>query len=245
MLIERQIKQYRILNEWFQSPLGNAVAFEFNKVLSLVAQDIKGETLLQIGNCGDNPWLKMLHFTHCWTASPIAVASTNRIETRLQHLPFQRNSLDCVLAPLSIEPFGNNFSLLDEIDRVLKPMGHLIILNTNPWSIWGVAAKCGLVGCYDESKIKLITPLHLNRIFTQRGYKQCTLKHFGYFPPANNKSCISTFPFFNEVGKMLWPFPSNFYCYVAQKYQFIPPSVVFQPLNQKVANYDVPLQPAL
>lgn len=245
MLIERQIQQYRVLNEWFHSQLGNSVATEFNKVLGPVAKKVKGDTLLQIGDCADNPWLKILNFAHCWVASPVSVATNNRIETALHQLPFPRNSLDCVLAPLSIEPFGGNFSLLDEIDRVLKPMGHIIILSINPWSLWGAASKCGLLGCYDDSKITLITPLHLNRIFTQRGYKQCALKHFGYFPPTNKKSCIPTFPFFDEVGKMLWPFPSNFYCYVAQKYQFITPSFVFQPLGKTVGDYGVPLQPAV
>lgn len=242
VLIEKQIKQYRALNEWFQSPLGHLVARSFTETLKAVTADIKGDTLLQIGSCHDNPWLNKMHFNHQWVATPTPVEAKQRLECALNHIPLPRNSLDCLLAPLSLEPFSNSLTLLDEMDRVLKPMGFIIILGINPWSLWGLASKCGLLPCYNDEEIKLRTPYHLNRTFLQRGYKHYSLTNFGYFFPSNQKLWRSQVSFFDEVGKMLWPFPSGFYCYVAQKYQYIPPSLIMKPLTQKV----VPdLQPAI
>lgn len=243
-MIEQQIKQYRALDAWFLTPLGNSVAIAFAHVLESVMKDLKGERLLQLGHCGNNSWLPAMNFKHKWIEAPASFKNNHHIQSALNQLPFPRNSLDCVLAPLSLEPFGSSLSVLDEIDRILKPMGYVVILSINPWSLWGAATKLRLLNCYEEPKIKLRTSFHLNRTFLQRGYRQYALSHFGYFPPSN--ACISKFPFFEEVGKMLWPFPSGFYCYIAQKYNYIHPSLAIQPLGQKVADDFKPsLQPAI
>lgn len=245
MLIEQQIKHYRALNEWFNSPLGIAVANEFSDQLKSVTHCLKGENLLQLGHCGSNSWLKALHFQKKWIASPFAINNAIQLECSFSQIPLGRNSLDCVLAPLTFEPFGNSLSLIDEIDRVLKPMGFIVLMSLNPWSLWGGAMKCGLLHCYHDRKIKMRTPIHINRVFLQRGYRQCSLSNFCYIPPVNNPSLIKKLTFFEEVGKMLWPFPSGFYCYIAQKYEYIHPSLLVEPVILPVEQkYKPPLLPA-
>jgi hypothetical protein len=245
LLIEQQKKHYHALNEWFQTPLGLCVANEFSSQLEPINNYLKGETLLQLGNCGLNPWLKSLNFNRKWIASPFNLGSTINLECSLNQIPLNRNSLDCVLAPLTLEPFGTNYSLIDEIDRVLKPMGFIVLLSINPWSLWGGAMKCGLLHCYDNRMIKMRTPFHVNRVFLQRGYRQCSLSNFCYIPPVNNDGLIKKLTFIDEVGKMLWPFPSGFYCYIAQKYEYIHPSLISEPIIQPLdKKYKSPLQPA-
>ncbi len=245
MLIEQQIKQYRALNEWFNLSLGLSVANEFSDQLKSVNDYLRGETLLQLGNCGDNPWLDILSFKRKWIASPFALGNKIHLECSFNQIPLNRNSLDCILAPLTLEPYGNSLSLIDEIDRILKPMGFIILLSINPWSLWGGAMKCGLLHCYNDRKIKMRSPLHVNRVFLQRGYRQCALSNFCYIPPVNSKSLIKKLTFFDEVGKMLWPFPSGFYCYIAQKFESISPSLSTAPLVQPATKkYKSPLQPA-
>ncbi len=246
MLINQQIQEYGTLNQWFQSPLGLFVAREFTYLLKSLAQPLQGETLLQLGNCGSNGWLDTLRFNHKWIASPLKTNQVNQIECSLSQLPISRNSLDCVVVPLTLEPFGNGFGLLDEIDRVLKPMGCVVFMSINPWSVWGASVKCGWVHCYAKNKIKLRTPYHLNRIFLQRGYVQQSLIHFCYIPPINDQNMITKLSFFNEMGKMLWPFPSGLYCYIAQKYEYIKPSLMSNALIKPIsADYKSPLQPAV
>lgn len=242
MLIEWQIKQFYALNEWFSSSLGLSVGNEFRKQLSPFLEYLKGEALLQLGSCANNSWLQDLRFTSKWIASPFSINSKNSLICSFNQIPLHRNSIDCVVAPLTIEPFDNSLNLFDEIDRVLKPMGYIIFLCINPFSLWGGAIKCGLLHCYAEKPIKMHSPFHLNRIFLQRGYKQCSLSNFYYLPPVNKPSILKKLHFFNEVGKMLWPFPSGFYCYIAQKYEPIsPPEVAPASIPIIAKNYDPPL----
>ncbi len=243
MLIERQVRQYRALDKWFQSPLGLFAAHEFMVNLEQANAYLKGETLLQLGNCGDNPWLKKLKFNHQWIASPFDVAKKVGLESELNHLPLIRNSVDCVVAPLTLEPFNDSMSLIDEIDRVLKPMGFVVFLCINPWSLWGAAIKSGLLNCYSDSAIKMRSPFCLNRVFVQRGYRQYSLSNFCYIPPVTTASLIKKMTFLDEIGKMVWPYPSGFYCYIAQKHQLIQPSLISRQKAQAISNYRAPLQP--
>lgn len=243
MLIDQQVKQFYALDEWFQSPLGLSVANEFRKQFEPVLEYLKGDTLLQLGQCANNCWLTDLQFDKKWIASPFSINEPNALVCSLNQIPLQRNSIDSIIAPLTIEPFDNSINLIDEIDRILKPMGYVVFLCFNPWSLWGGAIKCGLLHCYAEKKMKMHTPFHLNRILMQRGYRQCSLNNFYYIPPVTNKSLLKKLAFFNEMGKMLWPFPSAFYCYIAQKYSPITPSLeVRSVLHTLPKDYDSPLQ---
>jgi hypothetical protein len=52
-----------------------------------------------------------------------------------------------------------------------------------------------------------------------RGYRQCSLTSFYYIPPFRHQSLIEKLEFFNVMGRMVWPFPAGFYCFIAQKHQ--------------------------
>lgn len=243
MLIEEQVKQFNALDEWFHTSLGVSVAEEFKRQLLPVLEYLKGETLLQLGDCGDNLWLDDLQFNKKWIASPFSVNEKNNLICSLNQIPLQRNSLDCIIAPLTMEPFINHLSLIDEIDRVLKPMGYVVFLCLNPWSLWSGALKCGWLHCYTENKIQLHSSFRLNRLLGQRGYRQCALNNFYYIPPVSNQRILNKLTFLNEVGKMLWPFPSGLYCFIAQKYEAISPSLVPNLNIQSISDeFDTSLQ---
>lgn len=244
MLIEQQVKQYRALNKWFKSSLGHFVAHEFAVDLESAHDYLKGETLLQLGSCGENFWLKQLKFDKKWIATPYPLAHKAHFESELDHLPLTRNSIDCVIAPLTLEPFHMSAALIDEIDRVLRPMGFVVFLCINPWSLWGAALKSGLMNCYHDRQIKLCPPFILNRMLLQRGYIQRTLTNFCYIPPVQSVSMINKLTFLDDIGKMLWPVPSGFYCYIAQKHQIIQPSLIHHSMLQPISDYQSPLQPA-
>jgi SAM-dependent methyltransferase len=243
LLIEQQIDQFDALNTWFQSALGKAVSDEFVKQVSPLSNYLKGDTLLQLGCCDENSWLDAFDFKSKWIAAPNNIKNKVDLTCSLIQIPLNRNSVDCVIAPLTIEPFSNDLSLIDEIDRILTPMGYAVFFCINPWSMWGGAMKGGMLHCFADKKVKLHTPIHLNRLLIQRGYRQCLLSNFCYVPPVSNPIILKKLAFFNEIGKILWPFPSGFYCYIAQKYVPIAPLVI-EPIPV-TKEYESPFQASI
>ncbi len=65
----------------------------------------------------------------------------------------------------------------------------------------GGAMKWGLLNCYGNQTVKLRSAFNLNRIFLQRGYKQCSLTNFCYIPPVNSQSLIKKLTFLMRLAK--------------------------------------------
>ena len=190
----------------------------FAAQLKQVSARLRGMTLLQLGNCGDNLWLSSLKYPYKWIVSPSNDTSNINLTGAFTTLPIDRSSIDCVLAPLSMEIFARGKSPLEEIDRVLKPMGYVVFLGINPCSFWGAALYFHGLQCLESEQMTFTSSLSVKYMMHQRGYRQCLLNNFYYLPPIHNEYVIKKLEFINQMGKMIWPFPSGFYCQIFQKY---------------------------
>ncbi len=238
MLLDEQAKKYCALDSWFKTPQGERVAQAFTDEIMQLNGRLTGERLLQLGSCGDNLWLHALKFRHKWLAHPAVVPQKTAFVSSLTSLPVERDSIDCVIAPLSLEGFFGDKNPIDEIDRVLKPMGYVVYFGINPCSFWGASLYLRHLKCFGQSSVALTSSLSLKHTMLQRGYKLCALSGFYYIPPVASRFLIEKLEFFNEMGKMIWPFPAGFYCFIAQKYQHCPP-----PLRVDLAASEFLLQP--
>lgn len=218
MIFNEQAQKYHALDAWFQTPQGRGVSRAFLSELEIIQEKFKGDRLLQLGHCGENSWLSALSYREKLLISPCQHAKNTALFTSLQALSINRNSADCVIAPFIMEAFPKNKVPFDEIDRILKPMGYIIFFGINPWSLWGAALRWGGLACFAKNSATLNSVFSLKHAFLQRGYQQCFLNSFYYIPPVKNAKLIKNLAFFNEIGKMLVPFPAGFYCLVVQKY---------------------------
>lgn len=212
-------QKYRSLNEWFKTPQGIAIAKSFMSELRSLDKWSYGNNFLQLGSCGENIWLPILKFNNKWIVNPYY----NNISTSLcavfKELPLARDSIDCIMAPLSMEAASNDI-ILDEIDRVLKPSGIVIFFGINPLSLWGMSLKLGYLDCFGTTNVRLQSSLLLKRNLSYRGFKPLVHKNFYFIPPVIKENIIHKLNFLNEMGKMIWPFPAGFYCLVLQKFQY-------------------------
>jgi hypothetical protein len=224
LFLDEQANKYRALDNWFMTPQGRRVAHAFAGELMPVCERFSGRTLLQLGSCGENLWLPLLNFRHKWLVTPSVAPQKTSLIASLTMLPVDRDSIDCVLAPLSIEAFAHGKNPMDEIDRVLRPMGYVIFFGINPCSFWGAALYLKRLNCFGSGVGTLMSSFSVKHMMLQRGYRQCAFTSFYYIPPVNSEFLIPKLEFFNEMGKMIWPFPAGFYCLIVQKYQHCSPS---------------------
>lgn len=223
--------KYAALQNWFLSPQGQTIANACAAELHSIQPELRGKRLLQLGICGNNPWLEHLHFQNQWFISPILSLEAKAVDASITALPIDRNSIDCVVAPLTIELCAQGKNPLDEMDRVLKSMGHIVFFGINPWSFWGGAVRWGALSDFATTTQ---SALSLKLALLARGYRQCSLSSFYYIPPCKHKVWADKLEFLNQMGKMVWPFPAGFYCLIMQKYdagQHIIPCDLRYPFN--------------
>lgn len=224
MILNEQQK-FSSLDDWFFSPQGRRVAQAMASELTPVASFLKGTTLLQLGSLANNLWLEPLFFANKWLASPVFPKHQHtrprHVLTEFNRLPIERHSVDCVVAPFTTELVSSDRRhWMNEIDRVLAPMGYAIFFGINPWSLWGFLLRFFANHWFVRDRVHLCSAMKLNYLFLNRGYATCLLSNFYYIPPFNHENIIHRLEFLNEMGKMMWPYPAGFYCLIVQKQDF-------------------------
>ncbi len=225
MLFDEQKTRFLALDNWFKTPQGLAVEDFFANELTHLNGFLHGETLLQLGSCGNNSWLQSLHFFHKWLATFYLTESTTFISSYNQ-LPIDRESVDCIVAPLILEAFKLSNSPIDEIDRILKPMGYVVFFGINPLSLWGLELRFKGLSTYGSLQAKAKSVFSVQRAMLHRGYIQCYLSSFYYVPPVSSIKWLEKLEILNELGKMISPCPAGFYCLIMQKMQEVRPNLL-------------------
>lgn len=227
--------KYRALHDWFATPQGVAAGCAIAREIVKHTKSLSGFTLAQLGMCGTNPWLAHMSFARQWVLSPCVEQKGRAMVCAFNALPFERNSLDCVIVPFGMEVFGLQTNLLDEVDRVLRPMGHAVFIGINPWSLWGAGMRFGKAVFMGQAHTHLTSSILLHNALLHRGLQQTAFSSFYYTPPVRSMRWIKRFDVLNEMGKMVWPLPPAFYCLIAQKYQCITPSLRPQVMRAPVS----------
>lgn len=143
------------------------------------------------------------------------VAVINRYEA----LAFASASIDLVVLPHVLEFADEPHQVLREVDRVLVPEGHVVIVGFNPASLWGLRhwlTRLGL-GAFIPAQAQLIALprlkdwLKLLSFEPQRGRFGC------YVPWAQTSSGLSRWGFMEKAGDRWWPVLGAVYMLTAVK----------------------------
>jgi SAM-dependent methyltransferase len=245
--ISQQIAKFRALEQWLIKPQGHIVSVAIANELEKLKSFMKSAQLLQLGVCGSAKWFDSFNSVQRWVLSPDQYNKNIDIASPIEYWPLENNSVDMVFAPFTLESVDDINPLIHEIDRVLKPMGRVIIMGINTWSLWSLAARTKQLSCFGDYSAIIHSPLALNRKFTLLGYRQFIHEGFWYIPPIKNPYWLKPLNFLNETGKILWPLPAGLYCFVAQKYDFSGPRpLVDEAYERKLSKaYQNGFQPTL
>ncbi|MFZ4076351.1 MAG: hypothetical protein ACOYKA_00055 [Legionellaceae bacterium] len=222
MSLNEQKNKYRALEDWFKTNQGSAASAAFVACLSSYIEWFSGTNVLQLGACHDNAWLESMPFRRSWVLTPCRGSEGSNLVASPFALPFDRNSMDCILAPFTMEAMGLEKNPLDELDRVIRPMGHIVFWGINPMSLWGLGLRTRTLDMFGQAPTSLMSAFVLKQALLKRGFRQCALDTFYYIPPFKQQAWIEHFEFLNEMGKMMVFFPAAFYCLIVQKYQEAP-----------------------
>jgi hypothetical protein len=209
---------FAALHDWFLSPQGQDIVRACAAELQTAPIQFRGKYGLQIGACGKHSFLDDLHYQTKWLFSPEMLAQKHSVIGSVHAMPFERESMDCIIAPMTLEICGHEKMPLDEFDRILKPMGYVVFFGINLWSFWGIALRWGHLAKFAHSPAMLSSSLAVKHAMRARGYTQCFFSSFYYLPPVKHEYWLRKLEFLNQMSKMVWPYPAGFYCLVLQKY---------------------------
>jgi SAM-dependent methyltransferase len=205
------------MERFFESEQGHALAGEINHQLKRIVDKLSGGDFLTIGINPEIFDLNPSNYNYSYFLAPTELISGAGIVARVDKLPFANGCLDCVFAPLTLELSSSRMACLDEIHRVLRSTGYMILIGLNPMSFWGLASLVRKNNDFPANKGKFKSSFRLSSELAQINLVPLLISNFYYIPPVKSKHWLSKLSFLNEVGKMLWPYPAGFYMLVAQK----------------------------
>ena len=126
------------LQAWYQGPLGQLLAQAESRQLERILPDMFGYHLLQLGVHGSDTLCGASRIPH-----KLKLASqpevTSSVYAHASRLPLTSESIDVCVVSHILEYDSDPHAVLREIDRVLIPEGHVVVLAFNRWGLWGLA----------------------------------------------------------------------------------------------------------
>jgi len=215
-----QIKQQAVY-DWFERPLGRSVqAIEVDRLRPVLA-GLYAVRAVQVGSIGSFDLLGSCDVPSRYNVDMLPRRkddSSNQVRALPEALPFDSKSIDLVVLPHTLDFSDQPHQVLREVERVLIPEGHVVILGFNPVSLWGLRRLF-------SRRARQAVPWNANFIGLRRIKDWLALMHFEitggsmlfYRPPLANSSLLDRFFPLDKAGDRWWPMMAGVYLLVARK----------------------------
>lgn len=130
-------------SNWWQTPAGSVLLEQENRLLSRHISGVFGYHLLCLGELDFAQGLSDVPISHRLHAGlQVGHLGNHQVLTQVSELAFSHDSVDAVLLPHVLEFHDDPHAVLREIERVIRPDGHVFVYGFNPISCYGL---CGLM----------------------------------------------------------------------------------------------------
>jgi ubiquinone/menaquinone biosynthesis C-methylase UbiE len=140
-------------DQWFETPIGKLVKEYESKLILKMLQPETGDRILDAG-CGTAVFTLDLLAAGIEVAgidlslpmlrragNKAAVYPFHMVQGDLRHLPFAKNSFDKTVSVTAIEFIEDAKGAVDELFRVTRPGGWIVVASLNSLSSWAVHRK--------------------------------------------------------------------------------------------------------
>lgn len=203
------------LLDWYRRPLGQMLAKTERQSLDQLLPDLFGYHLLQLGDHGDPSLCAGTRISHRAILGnshlhPIAA------EADAARLPIANESVDVCVLPHTLEFHSDPYAILREVERVLIPEGHVVILGFNPWSLWGLMRV--LLGWRHRMpwQGQYFSRARVTDWLNVLGFDMYLHQQLFFRPPIQHLPTMQKLAFFDKIGRFL-PIGSAAYVLIATK----------------------------
>jgi len=206
------------LEAWFQSPLGQAVRQQTAARLQDILPRIYYPVSVQLGSPGIN-FLGQNENSRCIYINTHSDKSNGElnVNSRFHQLPLPARSVDLMVLPHVLEFTRKPHRILREVNQVIAPEGHIVIVGFSPISLWGVRRfifpwrkKVPWSGRF-YSLARIQDWLSLLDFELRAGSMLC------YRPPIRSQRIAQQLLFLEKAGERWWPMFGGVYVLIARK----------------------------
>ena len=204
--------------DWFEQPLGRSIQAKEVDRLRPVLSGLYAVRAVQLGSVGSFDPLGSCNAPSQYVVDAHSNTKKNAVRAIPEALPFDSKSIDLMVLPHTLDFSADPHQVLREVERVLVPEGHVVILGFNPISFWGLRRLF-------TPRSHRTGPWSANFIALRRMKDWLALMHFEitggsmlyYRPPLSNPRLLDRLFVLDKLGDRWWPMMAGVYLLVAKK----------------------------
>lgn len=189
------------------------------KVLDGVLPDLFGYYLLQLGECstpdlvGASRIRNRVRLVGSAAAQPVADPV---VRASPQALPIATDSIDVAVLSHVLELEESPHDALRELERVLVPEGHVVVVGFNPISLFGVWRLLARRAS-GPAGVRLVGVAELKDRLALLGFDVVSVRTSFFSPPFGNPGLLERMRWLERVGARWWSYAGAVYVVVARK----------------------------
>jgi SAM-dependent methyltransferase len=199
---------------WLDTPIGAYLLAQEQALFDDIVSDIFGFNAMQLGFLQAD----LLRNSRIPFALKTSETQGNML-CETQQLPISCNTMDLVLLPHTLDFSVNPQQTLREVERVLRPEGHVVIAGFNPLSAWGmrrfVSKRCSSSSALWHAHF--LSALRIKDWLNLLGLEVVSTRLACYKLPVQSATWIQRFDGLDKFGSRCWPMLGGVYCIVAKK----------------------------
>lgn len=125
-------------SNWLETGIGIALLREESRQVAGAFENIFGDQFLQIGSWGDAALFRRYARTRRYAVVAAKRGPGVDFVSVPEDLAVATDSIDAVFLPHILDYTEDPHAVLREVDRVLRPDGHVVISGFNAWGWWGL-----------------------------------------------------------------------------------------------------------
>ncbi len=144
-ILQEQVGVTTRLSTWYQTPVGRLIGAELVARIAKLADESFGYHALTVGAVlPEAPALRIRrHEQVAATMMELPYWGDGGLLADFDALPIASESVDLLIALHVLETDRDPHDLMRELDRVLRPEGHMLIVGINPLSVWHLVSRLG------------------------------------------------------------------------------------------------------
>lgn len=189
------------IRQWYESVAGQNAATAVQSAVADMSNDIFGYYAAQVGELAGE--YALLHDSRIRSCFSIALDESAGMSTSVDlvanpaALPLVFDNLDLLVASHVLDCAASPHDVLREIDRVLVPEGHCILIAFNPFSLRGLSLALKNLVRRDESH-SLYTAFRVQDWFEVLGFEVLEVRTVGH------RYNIDSWSVLNRLGWLKW-----------------------------------------
>ncbi len=214
---------------WYQTLSGKSSLDELDKLCANILSEVFGYYAIEMGVLsGKHSLLKYSRIPAVFSLlDSESVANTNTpfeksnvpssVIATTEQLPIATDNVDLVIASHTLESSMDPHQVLREIDRVLVPEGHCILIGFNPYSFSRIGQFIKSRFEKKKSPYKTRSVAHVRDWFSLLGFEVVDVSYMGMRPAVKNKKLFDALSWLDRVGEFAGPMLGGMYVIHAKK----------------------------